>query len=122
MLGLTPGVKIAATVAPPQTTDGATTLELDVERKPFNIATGIDMNHPGRAGHCERDGKRPARPGRDAGGSALLPKGRNDQTYFAVNGSLPIGTDGFTARSMLRITTDILSIIPACPLTSSARS
>lgn len=37
--------------------------------------------------------------GETLGASALLPKDRNDQTYFAVNGALPIGTDGFTAKA-----------------------
>jgi len=98
VLGLTPGVKIAATVAPPQTTDGATSLELDVDRKPFNFATGIDMNHPGLQGIVSATENGLLGQGETIGASALLPKGRNDQTYFAVNGALPIGTDGFTAK------------------------
>ncbi|SAL28157.1 polypeptide-transport-associated domain-containing protein [Caballeronia sordidicola] len=99
VLGLTPGVKIAATVAPPQTTDGATLLELDVERKPFNFATGIDLNHPGLQGIVSATENSVLGQGETVGVSALLPKGRNDQTYFAINGALPIGTDGFTARA-----------------------
>jgi hemolysin activation/secretion protein len=99
VLGLTPGVKIAATVAPPQTTDGATTLDLDVERKPFNIATGIDMNHPGVQGIVTATENGLLGQGETLGVSALLLKGRNDQTYFDVNGSLPIGTDGFTVKA-----------------------
>ncbi|WP_438393269.1 ShlB/FhaC/HecB family hemolysin secretion/activation protein [Caballeronia sp. DA-9] len=99
VLGLTPGVKIAATVAPPQTTDGAALLELDVERKPFNFATGIDLNHPGLQGIVSATENSVLGQGETVGVSALLPKGRNDQTYFAINGALPIGTDGFTARA-----------------------
>lgn len=98
VLGLTPGVKIAATVPPPQTTDGATTLELDVERKPYNIATGIDLNHPGVQGIVSATENGMLGQGETIGVSALLPKGRNDQTYYAVNGALPIGTDGVIAK------------------------
>jgi hemolysin activation/secretion protein len=99
VLGLTPGVKIAATVAPPQTTDGAATLDLDVERTPFNIATGIDMNHPGVQGIVTATENGLLGQGETLGVSALLPKGRNNQTYFDVNGSLPIGTDGFAVKA-----------------------
>ncbi|MEA3093139.1 MAG: hypothetical protein QOJ04_4481 [Caballeronia sp.] len=99
VLGLTPGVKIAATVAPPQTTDGAATLDLDVERKPFNIATGIDMNHPGVQGIVTATENGLLGQSETLGVSALLPKGRNDQTYFDINGSLPIGIDGFAVKA-----------------------
>lgn len=99
VLGLTPGVKIAAIVVPPQTTDGATTLEMDVERKPFNIATGIDKNHPGVQGIVTATENGLLGQGETLGVSALLPKGRNDQTYFDINGALPIGTDGFTVKA-----------------------
>ena len=88
-----------ATVAPPQTTHGATTLEMDVERKPFNIATGIDKNHPGVQGIVTATENGLLGQGETLGVSALLPKGRNDQTYFDVKGSLPIGTDGFTVKA-----------------------
>jgi hemolysin activation/secretion protein len=98
VLGLTPGVKIAATIAPPTTTDGAATLELDVERKPFNIATGIDANHPGLQGIVSATENGNLGLGESLAVSALLPKGRNDQTYFSVDGAVPIGTDGFTAK------------------------
>jgi hemolysin activation/secretion protein len=52
--GLLPGVSVKANVPPPQTTDGATTLELAVDRKAFNISTGIDFNHPGVQGSSRR--------------------------------------------------------------------
>lgn len=98
VLGMIPGVKTKATVAPPQNTDGATTLELDVERKPFNVSTGIDFNHPGVQGILSATENGMLGLGESLTASALLPKGRDDQTYYAVNGALPIGTDGFTAK------------------------
>ncbi|MDR5774070.1 MULTISPECIES: POTRA domain-containing protein [unclassified Caballeronia] len=98
VLGMIPGVKTRATVAPPQNTDGAATLELDVERKPFNVSTGIDFNHPGVQGILSATENGMLGFGESLSASALLPKGRDDQTYYALNGSLPIGTDGFTAK------------------------
>lgn len=88
-----------ATVAPPQTTHGATTLEMDVERKPVNVATGIDMNHPGVQGIVTATENGLLRQGETLGVSTLLPNSRDDQTYLDVNGALPIGTDGFTVKT-----------------------
>ncbi|BAO89966.1 ShlB/FhaC/HecB family hemolysin secretion/activation protein [Caballeronia cordobensis] len=98
VLGMIPGVKAKATVAPPQNTDGAATLELDVERKPFNVSTGIDFNHPGVQGILSATENGMLGFGESLTASALLPKGRDDQTYYALNGALPIGADGFTAK------------------------
>ncbi|MDR5745455.1 POTRA domain-containing protein [Caballeronia sp. LZ029] len=98
VLGMIPGVKTKATVAPPQNTDGATALELDVERKPFNVSTGIDFNHPGVQGILSATENGMLGLGESLTASALLPKGRDDQTYYAVNGALPIGADGITAK------------------------
>ncbi|WP_277185256.1 ShlB/FhaC/HecB family hemolysin secretion/activation protein [Caballeronia sp. BR00000012568055] len=98
VLGMIPGVKTQATVAPPTSTDGAATLTLDVDRKPFNVSTGIDFNHPGVQGLLSATENGMLGLGESLSASALLPKGRNDQTYYALNGTLPIGTDGFTAK------------------------
>ncbi len=98
VLGLVPGVKIAATVAPPQNTDGAATLALDVERQPFTFATGIDLNHPGVQGIVSATENGMLGLGETLGVSGLFPKGRDDQTYYAVSAALPIGTDGFIAK------------------------
>lgn len=50
VLGLLPGITVAANVVPPQNTDGATTLELKVDRKPFNVSAGVNFNQPGVQG------------------------------------------------------------------------
>jgi hemolysin activation/secretion protein len=96
-LGLLPGVKVAATVPPPQTTDGATTLALNVERKAFNIGTGIDFHHPGVQGLVTVTENGLASLGEQLSISALLPKGRDNQTYVAANGALPLGSQGLVA-------------------------
>ncbi|MDR5782086.1 POTRA domain-containing protein [Caballeronia sp. LZ065] len=98
VLGMIPGVKAKVNVAPPQNTDGATALELEVERKPFNVSTGIDFNHPGVQGILSATENGMLGLGESLTASALLPKGRDDQTYYALNGTLPVGTDGFTAK------------------------
>jgi hemolysin activation/secretion protein len=98
VLGMIPGVKTQATVAPPTNTNGAATLTLDVERKPFNVSTGIDFNHPGLQGIVTATENGNLGLGESLTASALLPKGRNDQTYYALNGTLPIGADGFTTK------------------------
>ncbi|MGN6317906.1 ShlB/FhaC/HecB family hemolysin secretion/activation protein [Trinickia sp.] len=97
-LGLLPGVKISATVQPPQTTDGAASLDLNVERKPFNVATGIDFHHPGVQGLVTVTENGLASLGEDLSISTLVPKGRDNQTYYAATGALPIGSEGLIAK------------------------
>jgi len=98
VLGLLPGVKIAATVQPPQSTDGATSLDLNVERKPFNVATGIDFHHPGVQGLVTVTENGLASLGEDLSVATLVPRGRDNQTYYALNGALPIGSEGLVAK------------------------
>ncbi|MEM5385601.1 POTRA domain-containing protein [Paraburkholderia phymatum] len=98
VMGLLPGVKVTANVPPPQSTDGATTLELNVDRKPFDISTGIDFNHPGVQGLLTATENGLTSLGEQLSVSALLPKGRDNVTYLAAHGALPIGTDGMTAK------------------------
>lgn len=97
-LGLLPGITVAATVPPPKTTDGATTLDLKVDRKPFNVGTGIDFNHPGVQGLVTVTETGLTSLGEQLSVSALVPKGRDNQTYFAASGALPIGSNGLVAR------------------------
>nr|WP_322046920.1 POTRA domain-containing protein [Paraburkholderia sp. J67] len=98
VLGLLPGLKVKANVAPPTNTDGATTLELDATQKPFDISTGIDFNHPGVQGllTLTENGLTPF--GEQLSVSALLPKGRDNVTYLAAHVAVPIASDGLTAK------------------------
>ncbi|MDE1184633.1 POTRA domain-containing protein [Paraburkholderia sp.] len=98
VLGLLPGVKVAANVAPPTNTDGATTLELNVDRKPFDVSTGIDFNHPGVQGLLTVTENGLTKFGEQLSVSALLPKGRDNVTYLAAHAAVPIGTNGITAK------------------------
>ncbi|WP_153100597.1 ShlB/FhaC/HecB family hemolysin secretion/activation protein [Paraburkholderia hayleyella] len=97
-LGLLPGVKVAATVAPPQNTDGAATLELKVERKSFDVSAGVDFNHPGVQGLLTATENGLTSLGEQLSISALVPKGRDNQTYLAVRAAVPIGSNGLTAK------------------------
>ncbi|MBU6489274.1 MAG: ShlB/FhaC/HecB family hemolysin secretion/activation protein [Burkholderiales bacterium] len=97
-LGLLPGLKIAASVQPPQTTDGATTLILNVERKPLNVATGIDFHHPGIQALVTVTENGLASLGEELSASTLVPKGRDNQSFYAVQGALPIGDEGLVAK------------------------
>ncbi|AIO34250.1 ShlB/FhaC/HecB family hemolysin secretion/activation protein [Burkholderia pseudomultivorans] len=96
--GLLPGVSVKANVPPPQTTDGATTLELAVDRKPFNISTGIDFNHPGVQGLITATENGLTSFGEQLSISALAPPGRDKQTYVAFSGSVPVGSSGLVTR------------------------
>lgn len=98
MFGLLPGVSVKANVPPPQNTDGATTLELNVDRKPFNISTGIDFNHPGVQGLITATENGLTSFGEQLSISALAPPGRDKQTYFAFSGAVPVGSNGLITR------------------------
>ncbi|OAJ54388.1 sugar transporter [Paraburkholderia ginsengiterrae] len=98
VLGLLPGVKVAANVPPPQNTDGATTLELNVDRKPFDVSMGIDFNHPGVQGLLTATENGLTSFGEQLSVSALLPKGRDNVTYLAAHGAVPIGSNGLVGK------------------------
>jgi hemolysin activation/secretion protein len=98
VLGILPGIKVAANVAPPQNTDGATTLELKVEHKPVNVSTGVNFNQPGVQGLLTATENGLTSLGEQLSISALLPKGRDNVTYLAAHGALPIGSDGLVAK------------------------
>ncbi len=98
ILGMIPGTKIDATVAPPQNTDDATTLELNVTRKRFKLSSGIDMNLPGLSGIFSATGNGMLGLGESIPASALAPPGRNDSSYHGINAMVPIGSDGFSMK------------------------
>ena len=98
VLGLLPGIKVAANVAPPQNTDGATTLELKVDRKPFDISVGVNFNQPGVQGLLTATENGLTSLGEQLSISALLPKGRDNVTYLAAHAAVPIGSDGLIGK------------------------
>ncbi|AOK29922.1 sugar transporter [Burkholderia singularis] len=96
--GLLPGLSVKANVAPPQNTDGATTLELNVDRKPFNVSAGLNTSNPGLQGLFTVTENGLTSLGEQLSLSALFPKGPNDQTYVAFSGAVPIGSNGLVTR------------------------
>jgi hemolysin activation/secretion protein len=98
VLGILPGIKVAANVPPPQNTDGATTLELKVEHKPVNVSAGLNTNQPGVQGLLTATENGLTSLGEQLSISALLPKGRDNVTYLAAHGAVPLGSDGLVTR------------------------
>lgn len=96
--GLLPGVTVKANVPPPQNTDGATTLVLDVQHKTFNVSSGLNTSNPGVQGLITATENGLTSLGEQLSISALFPKGPNDITYLAFSGAVPVGSDGLTAR------------------------
>lgn len=98
VFGLLPGVQVAANVAVPQNVNGATTLDLSVTRKRVNVAAGIDFNNPGVLAMltATENGLTPL--GEQLSVSTIVPRGRDNIAYAAVNGMVPIGSDGLTAK------------------------
>ena len=98
VLGLMQGVKIAANVAPPTTTDGGTTLDLKVDRKRVDFNVGTDFNHPGVQALATAVENGVLGLGEQMSVTALFPPGRDSQTYFAGNFSAPLGSDGLIGK------------------------
>jgi hemolysin activation/secretion protein len=98
IFGLLPGVQVAANVALPQNTNGATTLDLTVTRKRVNVASGIDFNHPGLLAMltATENGLTPL--GEQLSVSTIAPRGRDNVAYLAAHGMVPIGSDGLSAN------------------------
>ncbi|WP_420957498.1 ShlB/FhaC/HecB family hemolysin secretion/activation protein [Burkholderia gladioli] len=96
--GLLPGITVKANVPPPQNTDGATTMTLDVTRKPINISSGIATTNPGVQGMFTVTESGLTSLGEQLSISALAPKGPNNVTYVAASAAVPIGSNGWTAR------------------------
>ncbi len=97
--GLLPGITVKANVPPPQNTDGATTMTLDVTRKPINISSGIATTNPGVQGVFTVTESGLTSLGEQLSISrALAPKGPNNVTYVAASAAVPIGSNGWTAR------------------------
>jgi hemolysin activation/secretion protein len=99
LLGQLPGIKVAANVAPPQNTDGATELKLAVTRRKIGASTGLGFNQPGIQGLFNVTENGLLSLGEQLSVSALEPRGRDNQSYYAASYSQPIGSDGLTLKA-----------------------
>lgn len=97
LLGQLPGATVSANVPAPTTTDGATTLVLDVTRKRYDLSYGLDFNHPGTQGVFSllENGLTPL--GEQLSASTLFPNGGNQRLYN-VGWSQPFGSDGWQGK------------------------
>jgi len=98
VLAQQPGMQVAATVQPPQTTDGACEMILDVSRKPFTFGTGIEYMSPGLRAIATATTNSLTPLGEQISVSALFPKGRDNEEFYAASYAQPIGTEGMIAR------------------------
>ncbi|TCV94861.1 hemolysin activation/secretion protein [Luteibacter rhizovicinus] len=97
VLGQLPGVKIAAGVPPPTTTDGATRLDLDVTRQRFNATAGLDMNHPGTQGVITGIENAATPLGEQLSVSTLYPNG-GGQRFYSAAWAQPFGSRGWQGK------------------------
>ncbi|QWT22538.1 hypothetical protein KPL74_11180 [Bacillus sp. NP157] len=97
LLGQLPGAKVSATVPTPTTTDGATTLGLDVTRQRYDVSYGLDFNHPGTQGVLSllENGATPL--GEQLSLSTLYPNG-GGQRFYTASWLEPFGSDGWQGR------------------------
>ncbi|MGI4858608.1 MAG: ShlB/FhaC/HecB family hemolysin secretion/activation protein [Janthinobacterium lividum] len=99
LLGQMPGLKIAANIAPPTSTDGATELKLSATRTRIAASTGVNFNQPGVQGLFNVSENGMLSLGEQLSLSALAPPGRDHQTYFAGSYSQPIGSNGLSIKA-----------------------
>jgi len=97
LLGQLPGAKVSASVPAPTTTDGATTLVLDVTRKRYDLSYGLDFNHPGTQGvfSLTENGLTPL--GEQLSVATLFPNG-GSQRLYNVGWTEPFGSDGWQGK------------------------
>lgn len=97
LLGQLPGAKVSANVPAPTTTDGATTLVLDVTRQRYDLSYGLDFNHPGTQGVFSllENGATPL--GEQLSVSTLFPNGGGQRLYNAT-WLEPFGSDGWQGK------------------------
>jgi hemolysin activation/secretion protein len=98
ILSLQPGVKIAANIAPPTTTDGAAELTLVVKRKPITAGVGLNYLQPGVRGllSVSTNGLTPF--GEQITLSTLQPGGKQKEKYYGINYVQPIGRNGLLGK------------------------
>lgn len=98
ILSLQPGVKIAANIAPPTTTDGAAELTLVVKRRPFTVGVGVNYLQPGVRGILSASGNGLLSMGEQITVSTLQPGGKQKESYYGVNYVQPIGSHGMLGK------------------------
>jgi hemolysin activation/secretion protein len=98
VLGLLPGMSVSATVHPPRTTDGASEMVLEVKRKAYSFNVATEFRDPGvrAVATATVQGLTPLAEHITA--SALFPRGRDKESYYALNIATPVGTEGMKVQ------------------------
>ena len=99
ILGFLPGATLGINVPAPTTTDGATTLELDVAAKRYDVSWALEFNHPGTQGLVNLTLNALTPLAEQWTLSALYPDGRGDERFYGAGYSQLFGSDGWTGRA-----------------------
>jgi hemolysin activation/secretion protein len=101
ILSLQPGMRIKATVKPPENTDGASEMTLDVSRKPITTAFAVDTATSSLRGifSVTENGLTPL--GEQVTVSAIAPRGPSREEYVGVNYIQPIRYQGMLLQVTL---------------------
>lgn len=94
LLAQQPGMQISANVAPPQTTDGQTSIVLDVKHKALSVGWGIQNVSSGLQGMLTLTESGLTPLDEQITLSTLIPKGNYDREYYGLNYNQPIGVNG----------------------------
>jgi hemolysin activation/secretion protein len=98
VMGLLPGVHVAAQVPAPTTTDGATHLILTVTRTRYNVTNGADFTHPGLQSLLGLTEYGLTSLGEQLGLNVLLPVGPADERLVGLTYLQPLGSQGWQGK------------------------
>ncbi len=99
ILGFLPGAKLGINVPAPTTTDGATTLELNVGGKRYDATWALEFNHPGTQGLVTLNLNALTSLAEQWSLAALYPDGRGDERFYSGGYSQLFGSDGWIGRA-----------------------
>lgn len=99
ILGFLPGAKIGLNVPAPTTTDGATSLEIDVAAKRYDATWALEFNHPGTQGLATLNLNALTALAEQWSLAALYPDGRGDERFYSAGYSQLFGNDGWSGRA-----------------------
>jgi len=100
LLGRLPGLGIQAQVLLPQSTDGASTLTIKVQRKPWDVSFGLEARKPHPRGVLTGVINDPFASGSQLGASTLLSTAQHDE-YHALHYQQFVGDQGWSLKGNL---------------------
>lgn len=98
ILGFLPGAKMTINVPAPTTTDGATSLDLNVGGKRYDATWALEFNHPGTQGLATLNLNALTSLAEQWSLAALYPDGRSNERFYSAGYSQLIGSDGWIGR------------------------